>query len=67
MYKLYCFILNKRLSVWSEANSKIVDEQNGFRKHRSTIDHLSSLTHIIETRKKNKLSTFCAFIDLEGL
>ncbi|MES9880570.1 MAG: endonuclease/exonuclease/phosphatase family protein, partial [Sedimenticola sp.] len=50
MYKLYCFILNKRLSTWAEINGKIVDEQNGFRKHRSTIDHLSSLTNIIDTR-----------------
>ena len=40
----------------------IVDEQNGFRKNRSTIDHVSTLTNIIESRKKRKLSTFCAFI-----
>ena len=29
----------------------------------NTIDHLSSHTCIIDTRKKNKQSTFCAFID----
>ena len=27
--------------------------------------HISSLTQIIETRKKLKLSTFCAFIDFK--
>ena len=65
MYKLYSSLLNNRLSVWSENNDKIVDEQNGFRKKRRTIDQLSSLTNIIDTRKKLKLSTFCAFIDFK--
>ena len=41
------------------------DEQNGFRKERSTIDHLSSLTTIIETRKLKKISTFVAFVDFK--
>ena len=39
------------------------EEQNGFRKGRSTVDYLSTLTSIIETRKLKKLSTFAAFID----
>jgi len=65
MYKLYCSILNERLYKWSEDNNIIVDEQNGFRKSRSTVDHLSSLTNLIDTRKKAKLSTFCAFIDFK--
>ena len=34
-----------------------------FRKGRSTIGHLSSLTIVIETRKQQRKSTFCAFID----
>ena len=63
MYKIYCFILNERLSNWSEQNGKIIDEQNGFRKKCSTVDHLSSLTSLIDTRRKRKLSTYCAFID----
>ncbi|XP_060589316.1 uncharacterized protein LOC132744577 [Ruditapes philippinarum] len=63
MYKLYCNILNDRLSSWSEANNIIVDEQNGFRRKRSTTDHISSLVNLIDTRKKMKKSTFTAFID----
>ena len=63
MYKLYCSVINSRLSSWCEIHNKIVDEQNGFRKNRSTIDHVSTLTNIIDSRKKRKLSTFCAFID----
>ena len=65
MYKLYCSIINKRLSVWIESNNKVVDEQNGFRKGRSTNDQISALTNIIETRQKRKLSTFAAFIDFK--
>jgi hypothetical protein len=65
MYKCYSAILNDRMTIWSDSNSKLVDEQNGFRKKRSTIDQVSSLTNIIETRKKLKQSTFCAFIDFQ--
>ena len=39
------------------------DIQNGFRRGRSTIDHLSSLTTIVETRKLKRMSTYVAFID----
>lgn len=65
MYKLYCSILNDRLCRWSEDNGKLVDEQNGFRKKRSTVNYLSSLITLLETRRKRKLSTFCAFIDFK--
>ena len=64
-YKLYCSILNERLSKWINRNNVLVDEQNGFRKTRCTIDHVSSLTNLIETRQKLKLSTFAAFIDFK--
>ena len=47
-YKLYCSILNERLSKWINRNDVLVDEQNGFRKTRCTIDHVSSLTNLIE-------------------
>lgn len=63
MYKMYTSILNDRIVKWTEDNGLIVDEQNGFRKNRSTVDHLGSLTNLIDTRKKNRKSTFCAFID----
>ena len=63
VYKLYASVLNNRLNEWAEENNVIVNEQNGFRKERSTIDHVISLTSILDTRKDSKLSTFCAFID----
>ena len=44
-YKLYCSVLNERLDKWLTRNDILVDEQNGFRKRRSTIDHVTSLAH----------------------
>ena len=57
--------MNNRLSNWEDKNSIIADNQNGFRKQRSTIDHISSLTSIIKTRKLHKKDTFTAFIDFK--
>ena len=63
MYKMYGYILNGRLSEWEEENDILHDAQNGFRKGRSTTDHLSTLTSIVETRKLKSKATFAAFID----
>ncbi|XP_053376628.1 uncharacterized protein LOC128547607 [Mercenaria mercenaria] len=65
MYKLYCSVLNNRLSEWLESNNLLCDEQNGFRRERGTIDHLSSLTSVIESRLKKKHATFVAYIDFK--
>ena len=64
VYKMYCYILNKRLASWDSQNNIISDNQNGFRKGRSTVDQISTLI-IIETRKYLKQSTFAAFIDFK--
>ena len=52
MFKVYCHILKSRLSKWAEANTKVADEQNGFRKRRSTIDQIKSLTNMLDTKEK---------------
>jgi hypothetical protein len=62
-YKVYCGVINDRLSDWVDDKGMMCEEQNGLRKGRSTVDHLSTLTSIIETRKLKKISTFAAFID----
>ena len=62
-YKVYCGVLNTRLETWVTENNILNDEQNGFRKSRSTLDHLSTVTSIIETRKAMKKDTFVSFID----
>ncbi|CAG2196501.1 unnamed protein product [Mytilus edulis] len=64
-YKLYCGILDSRLREKFDASDIIHDEQNGFRKDRNTIDHLLSVTSIIESRKLRKQSTYAAFIDFK--
>ena len=58
-------ILNNRLIKWEEEYSVLNDAQNGFRSGRSTVDHISSLTSIIETRKLKKQSTHVGFIDFK--
>ena len=63
LYKLYCVILNNRLIKWEKEFSVLSDAQNGFRTGRSTVDHISSLTSITETRKLKKQSTYIGFID----
>jgi hypothetical protein len=51
MYKMYTSILHERIVTWTDAKEINVDEQNSFQEKRSTVDHLSSLTNIIDTRK----------------
>ena len=63
--KLYNALLNTRIESYLNANNKLVDEQNGFRKDRSCQDHLYVLDSLIRNRKNENLSTFTAFIDLQ--
>ena len=60
--KVYCSVLNTRLYNYCECNNLIVEEQAGFRKNKSTVDHLFSLTEIIKNRRPKP--TYCAFLDL---
>ena len=64
-YKLYCSVLNERLNKFVTELDIINDNQNGFRKKRSTADHIISLSTVIETRKSTRLPTFAAFIDFK--
>ena len=52
--KIYTSILNTRLYNWCDNNNILVDEQCGFRKSRSTIDHIFTLTEIIKHRRPKK-------------
>jgi len=40
-------------------------DPNCFRKKRSTVDHLLSLTSIVGNKLKKKAETFAAFIDFQ--
>ena len=63
--KLYSSILNNRLTQYCDYLEIIVDEQNGFRKDRSCVDHIFVLTSIVRNIINNNLSTYCAFIDFK--
>jgi len=65
IYKLYTSILNNRLAQFNDTQNLIADEQNGFRRDRSCLDHIFTLSTIIRNRKNQNLSTFCAFIDFQ--
>ena len=65
VYKLFTSVLNNRLVDTAEQNNLYANEQNGFRRNRSCEDHLFTLTSIIRNRKKEKLSTYVAFVDFE--
>ena len=65
VYKCFASILNERLVDVIEGNNLYADEQNGFRRNRSCIDHIFALTSIIRSRKSQRKSTFVAYIDME--
>ncbi len=62
VYKLYCSVLNTRLSTWAEVN-QLPWWTEWFEKGWSCIDHLSTLTSIIETQKQMRKITYTAFVD----
>ncbi len=64
-YKAYSGVLNNRLTRHTDLHDLLCDEQNGFRKGRSTMEHISTVTSIVETRKSMGKDTFVAFIDLK--
>ncbi|CAC5414589.1 unnamed protein product [Mytilus coruscus] len=56
--KIYCNILNHRLSTWLEKNNVLCDEQNGFRRGRSCEEHIHSLYSVLNDRKISRKSTY---------
>ena len=60
--KIYADILNKRLSSWLERNDILSEEQNGFRKKRSCLDHLYVLTSNVKNRTIRKKIHMCVLL-----
>ena len=48
--------------MWGESNFVLTDAQAGFRKGRSTIDHIFTLHAAIEKQFSNKSKLYVAFI-----
>lgn len=61
--KLFNSVINTRLIKFLEDYNLLSDEQNGFRRSRSCLDHLYVLTSILRNRKRAGLSTYLAFVD----
>jgi len=62
--KIYCYVLNRRLSAWLEENNILCDEQNGFRRERSCEEHIHSLYSVLNDRKISRKSSFVCFVDM---
>ena len=65
--KIFTSVLNTRFYHWAEQNNKINEEQAGFRKNYSTIDHIYTLhcmaTNCLYGSRRSKL--YAAFIDFQ--
>ena len=65
--KVFTSVINNRLYNWAEENQKINEEQAGFRKSYSTIDHIYTLhsmaSNCLFGSKRSKL--YAAFIDFQ--
>ena len=53
--KIFSTILNNRITNQLDDNRLLCNEQNGFRKLRSCLDHIYTLTSIVRNRKLQKL------------
>ena len=63
--KLFTSVLNNRLQHFIEKYDKIKQNQAGFRKGFSTIDHIFALNLLINFVQNRGKKLFCAFIDLK--
>ena len=63
--KIYSSVLNNRLTKHADTNNQLVEEQNGFRKGRSCLDHVFVLTSIITNKINCNRNIFAAFIDFQ--
>ncbi len=58
-------MVSKRLNWFLQDNQIISINQSGFRKKRSTVDHLLDLTQDIQTAFSNRENLYAIFFDLE--
>lgn len=62
--KLFASILEARISEWAEEKGCRAKGQAGFRKGRSTVDHLFTLKALIDkARGGSKNELYCCFVD----
>ena len=61
--KPFTSVLNLRLTKYLEGNDILNENQSGFRKDYSTVDHIFVLNSVIELLRYQKKKLFCAYID----
>ena len=61
--KLFTNVLNNRLNTYLENHNLLCEEQAGFRKKYSTVDHIFSLKFLIDFYLGCNKKLFCAFVD----
>ena len=62
--KLFTSVINNRLNKFAEETKLINENQTGFRKNYSTLDHIFLLKNLIDLCVKNdNQKLYCAFID----
>lgn len=61
--KIYSSILNQRISRWIKRNDTVGEEQAGFRRDHSTIDHIFTLVAIIQKQLQHHKKLYLAFIN----
>ena len=64
--KLFTAILNTRLDQYLEENIILLENQAGFRKQYSTLDHIFTLYALNEILKSRKQKLFCCFVDFSS-
>src|SRR5258705_1148020 len=62
--KVLTAMLTNRLQLWAETDQIIPEEQNAFRRKRSTIEHIFVLRTLVDISIAKKVKLYAAFVDL---
>ena len=63
--KFFTSVINERLNRYADNVELILENQAGFRKNHSTVDHIFALNSLIELSHRFHKKMYCAFIDFE--
>ena len=63
--KIYSKLLHDRLTKWATENEKIIHNQFGFQKNKSTVDCIFILHSLIAKTLNNNEKLFCTFVDYQ--
>ena len=63
--KIYCDVINCRVTTWYEDNQKLSESQAGFRKGRSCMDQLFIITNLAKAAIDSGKKLYTCYIDLK--